>query len=432
MGTDARGGGGDPRATAFAVLIAAALLLHVLWWHGPVVWSPWAAVAAAAAWLIARPASVGRLAFLLGAAAVAIVAELPGLGSHLLLVLATAVCVLVHLGVGLWRPPGGGAGAGGTRSLPTAGELWPRLAPLLRAEVVVLYAAAVLSKLNDAYLEAATSPAGPLAGKVVWFAPIALDGDWRATVAIWGSLLVEVSLPVLLLVPRTRRVGLALGFAFHGVLAASGTVPFTALMLALYVAFLPAGSVLGRRALRRRSSPGSTGETTVSYGSGSERPGGTALSRGAGGLAVAVPLVALWLVGALAGLDPGRADGSVLATATRLVVLGAVVAAIVRLVRRECTVDGEGQLDPGTDAAGARSTPHDRRGAPGVVAPRRGRSNGRPCGVFLAGTVALVLCAASPYLGWRAGDAFTMYSGLRTSPSGWNHVLLPPALRLRD
>lgn len=65
----------------------------------------------------------------------------------------------------------------------------------------------------------------------------------------------------------------------------------------------------------------------------------------------------------------------------------------------------------------------------GLVRPGRTPGIERPAGG--EGAVALVLCAASPYVGWRAGDAFTMYSGLRTSPTAWNHVLLPPAVRVR-
>lgn len=410
MAPRAAAGDADARAASlFAVLLAAALLLHVLWWHGPVLGSPWTVVAAAAAWVLARPSSVGRLALLLAAASVAIVAELPALGTHLLLVLAVATCVLVHLGAGLLRPrraPGAGvagatgaAGAAGGRRPPTAGELWSRLAPFLRAAVVVLYVAAVLAKLNEAYLDPATSPAGPLAGKVAWFAPVAFDGDWRAGVAVWGSVLAEASLPVLLLVPRTRRAGLVVGLLFHGVLAATGTVPFTALMPALYVGFLPAGMDPG-------GPVGRSGRTTAT--DPVARRG-----RAARGLpVVAVALVVAWCAAAAAGLDPGRVDGSVLATVTRLVVLVAVLGAVAAVG----AVGGGGAAGVVGGAAGTRSA--------SAVA-------GRPRGAFLAGAVALVLCAASPYVGWRAGDAFTMYSGLRTSPAAWNHVLLPPAVRVR-
>lgn len=409
MPARAAGDDADARAALFAFLLAAALLLHVLWWHGPEVRSPWAAVAAAAAWLTARPSSVGRLALLLAAASVAIVLELPALGSHLLLVLATAACVLVHLASGAARARRGpDAGPARATRLPTAGELWPRLVPFLRAAVVVLYAAAVLAKLNDAYLDPATSPAGPLAGRVAWFAPVAFHGDWRAGTAVWASLLVEAALPVLLLRSRTRRAGLALGLAFHGVLAASGTVPFTALMLALYVAFLPTGAGPARDAVRA--------------------------ARAARGLPVgAAAVVVLWGAAALAGLDPGRVDGGVLATLTRLLVLTATVAALTMVVGRGRAVPARPRASAGGGAprvAASRDLPL-RDGRVGD-APSRPARVGRPRGAFLAGTVALVLCAGSPYLGWRTGDAFTMYSGLDTLPAGWNHVLLPPAVRLRD
>ncbi|MPZ66508.1 MAG: hypothetical protein GEU83_13680 [Pseudonocardiaceae bacterium] len=48
-----------------------------------------------------------------------------------------------------------------------------------------------------------------------------------------------MALPILLAVPRTRVLGLVVGAGFHTVLALAGNVPFSALALALYVAFLP-------------------------------------------------------------------------------------------------------------------------------------------------------------------------------------------------
>jgi hypothetical protein len=59
------------------------------------------------------------------------------------------------------------------------------------------------------------------------------------------------------------------------------------------------------------------------------------------------------------------------------------------------------------------------------------RAPGALRGVFALGIVALVLVAASPYLGHRAGDAFTMYSGLRTAEGSWNHLVVPEAVRVR-
>lgn len=340
----------------FAVLLAAALVLHVLWWHGPVVRSPWSAVALAAGWTAVRPTSVARLLVLLAAASVAIVLELPALGTHLLLVLVLGGCTTVHVGVARLR---GGA-------LPEPGAVFRALRPFLRASVVVLYLAAAFAKLNTTYLDPATSPAGPLSAQVLWFAPDALAGPWHVRPAIWASLTAELALPVLLLWRRTRTAALVAGLLFHTALALAGTVPFTALVLALYVAFLP------QEAASRL------------------RPWAAAVPASA----LVALAVGAWLVGAALGVAPGRTTGDLLATATRLVVAGAGLAAVALVV---------------TPGRGAGS--------------RGGTGRGRPVPAFAAGLVALVLVAASPYAGHRAGDAFTMYSGLDASPDGWNHVL---------
>ncbi|WP_026911687.1 hypothetical protein [Patulibacter minatonensis] len=380
-------GDGDTSLRAFAALLAVALVLHVLWWHGVVVRSPWLLVVVAAAFVLARPSSVVRLAVLLAVAAAAIVAELPALGTHLLLVLAVAATVLTHLAVTVVRGPR--AGPPGGRRVPGAGELWPEVAPFLRALVVVLYVAAVLSKLNHGYLDPGTSPAAALSAKVVWFDP-GLLGAWRVRPAIWGSLLVEASLPVLLLLPRTRTLGLVVGLGFHAVLALSGTVPFTALLLAFYVAFLPAGTLVAPDLARR----GATGARWVVRGGAVARTHAAAL---------AATAAALWVVVGLAGsLVPGRVTGGVLASATRVVVVVASLGALALVVARA----------------------------------RRGREPARPAGampvVFRLGIAALVLCAATPYLGLRVGDAFTMYSGLRTGAASWNHLFVPEAVRILD
>lgn len=75
--------------------------------------------------------------------------------------------------------------------------------------------------------------------QVCWFDPSLLDGSWRIEPAIWGTVEVEVALPILLAARRTRIVGLVVGGGFHTVLALAGNVPFTALAFAFYVAFLP-------------------------------------------------------------------------------------------------------------------------------------------------------------------------------------------------
>lgn len=64
-------------------------------------------------------------------------------------------------------------------------------------------------------------------------------GQFLCNVGTWGTLAVELSLPILLLVPRTRRIALVIGVAFHlGILATLRIGLFTPVVLVSYLAFL--------------------------------------------------------------------------------------------------------------------------------------------------------------------------------------------------
>ncbi len=365
---------------AYAALLACALLVHQLWWGGFVLWHPHGALVLAALWCLARPRSVARFLLLVATAVVALALDLPQVGDHLLLVLVTGMAIL------------GWAAARLRRGRPVDGTaLWAALAPFLRAEVALLYGAAALAKLNTGFLDPTTSCAASMSRRIAWLDPSLLHGSERTLAAIYGTVAIEASLPVLLLVRRTRPVGLALGAAFHLVLALAGNVPFSALVLALYVAFLPETTPARLRALaRRRPRLGTAAQ---------------ALRRHARS-PLAVPAgVAAWLAGSASSLAPGAYGGPVASAARLAVVGGILVAAGVLLVA----------FAPGTGAG-----PHPR-----LVPPR---AHLHPA--FAAGLLLLVLNAASPYLGLKTEASFTMFSNLQTEPGHWNHAFLPEGLRI--
>jgi hypothetical protein len=70
-----------------------------------------------------------------------------------------------------------------------------------------------------------------------------------AAVAIYGTLIVELVLPLLLLLPRTRVLGCLVGLVFHLPMLVQGVLDFPILILACYPAFL---SVTQARELVRR------------------------------------------------------------------------------------------------------------------------------------------------------------------------------------
>ena len=359
-----------------AFLLALSLLLHQIWWDGFELSGPHFVVVLAAWAVLLRPTSVGRLVAMLAAEVLAVARDMPGAGSHTVLVAVCGAAVLAYTG---WTMRS-------TRRLPEAGALFEQIAPFLRIGLLVLYAAATLAKLNAGFFDPAESCAAALSRQIAWFDPSLLDGTWRLVPAIWGTVLVEAALPVLLAWPRTRVAGLAIGTAFHLVLALAGNVPFSALVLALYVAFLPAGVAARGSVVVLARRPAWTHGARVGRWA---RPAALAL------------LVAGWGLGALAARAAPASAQEAIGYGTRLVVV--VVAAVILAVavRRR----------------GARRTPEPL-----------GLRPGHP--VFVVAIALLVANGMAPYLGLKTESSFTMFSNLQTEAGYWNHAFIPEAVRV--
>ena len=357
------------------------LILHQLWWGGLETDSLHAVAILAALWLLVRPTSVARFAIMLAAEVVAVGHDLPYVGDHTLIVFVTGVSVLALLGWTLIR----------SRHLPAAGELFDTIAPFLRVQLIIVYAAAALSKLNTDFLDPQTSCAGPMSQKIIWFDPTLLSGTWRIAPSIWATVAIEIALPILLAIPRTRVVGLMLGCAFHVVLALAGNVPFSALALALYVAFLPAhtGPALHSVLLRHRRFRSATRSVAAPIVS----------------VVLFVVGVGLWFVAArVLGRDPWSWSDGLGGLARLAIVVMVGLAGITFLLVRH------------------------RGGAAEYARPPSGQRLGHPILVVAVGL--LIVNAASPYLGLKSEATFTMFSNLRTEQGAWNHILIPESLRV--
>lgn len=121
----------------------------------------------------------------------------------------------------------------------TPGEAWAIATPLLRSLCVVLYFFVVFHKLNWDFLDPDLSCASDHLGKLRKKLPFVPDVRATRLMAIYGTLAIESAIPILLVIPRTRRVGIATGIAFHGLLGINGFVGFSALMNAFFCAFMP-------------------------------------------------------------------------------------------------------------------------------------------------------------------------------------------------
>ncbi len=366
----------------FSGLLAVALLLHQLWWDGFEVASVHFVVVLAAFAALLRPTSVRRLVAMVALEVLAVARDMPGAGSHTLLVGVCGATVLVYTA----------SVAVPARRLPEGGALFERIAPFLRLSLLVLYAAAALAKMNGGFFDPAVSCAAALAPRIAWFDPSLLDAGWLAWPAIYGTVLVEAALPALLCVRRTRLAGLALGTAFHLVLALAGNVPFSSLVLALYVAFLPAGVVSRAGAAVSRVSPAGATTAWVRRERRWVEPVAFAL------------LTAAWALGAVAAEGSSPPGQGAIGDGTRLVVAAVVAGAAVL-------------------AVAVRRAPAWPVGA-GV--PRR--RLGHP--VLAVGIAVLVANALTPYLGLKTESSFTMFSNLQTEAGSWNHAFVPEAVRV--
>ncbi|WP_017730251.1 HTTM domain-containing protein [Nafulsella turpanensis] len=116
-------------------------------------------------------------------------------------------------------------------------------APVARISLLILYFFAVLHKLNWDYLNPASSCGtfllNGIAAKRLPFLP---SGEWVELSAVWGTLLLEAGIPLMLCFRRTRTAGILIGMVFHFFLSIHphrGIYSFSALMFSLYVLFTP-------------------------------------------------------------------------------------------------------------------------------------------------------------------------------------------------
>ena len=363
---------------AFALLLAISLILHQLWWDGFEVRSPHFLVILAAFWTILRPTSVVRFLTMIAMEVFAVALDMPDVGSHTLLLLVSGVCLLTWVGWGALR----------TQGLPDAGVLFEQIAPFFAVQLLLVYAVAAVAKLNTGFLDPDITCAASMSGRLPWSQLSFMAGSWRVVASIWGTVVIEVALPILLTVRRSRMVGLVLGGVFHAVLGLAGNVPFSALALALFVTFLPPDTPSKLFTLAT-THPG-----LVRWAGRTGR-----MSRSVAAFPVAV---GCWLLGAAIFPDEPGTGPTLLSHGMGLFVVAAFAGGILVVL---------GLARGGSHSHSARSF-------------RIHHS------VFVAGILLMVLNSASPYVGLKTDSSLTMFSNLHTEGDQWNHLLIPEAVRV--
>jgi len=364
----------------FSVLWALAAVWHLL---GNTATAPaWAQalLMAGVATTLLRPGAPVPLAVLALGGVVTVWSEAPILGNHWLLAGFVDLAILLAVGVGMLR-----------RRRDDRTDLANRLFPAARLCLLGFYAFAAFAKLNSSFLDRSVSCA------VFYFrestdsiglSGLQLGGNaWIERAVILGTLLVEVLVPVLLVLRRTRAVGVVVGLTFHLVLALDRShqfFDFSAVLVPLFVLFLPPsvgtwvaerlGSVRARLALQHERLP------ELSH------------------LGVLVPPVALGLLVVVDGVSPRT--GIDLGWWPWQVYAAAVLGATLVFLRQH-RASGRGSLRP-----------HHA--------------------LFLVVPALVVLNGLTPYLELKTGYGWNMYANLHTVDGESNHLIVRRTVPLTD
>ncbi len=274
--------------------------------------------------------------------------EAPFIGNHWLVVGFVSLAMLVSELRGFW---------------------WLSFRPTAQGILLVFYSFAAFAKLNAGFFDPVVSCGLFYANQSLssWGLPQVASGGALPIVVAAGTTLIELAVPVLLVIKRTRPYGVMLGFAFHYLISldlGQHFYDFTAVLLALFSLFL-ADEVLERfEGMARRYR------------------------------AVVVAVAASSVVLTVASVLPPRPSTVWIVQRASFIVWIPVGAVLVLAVLRHAT-------------------------------PDRG-----PLVVLSAGPVGFALIALilfnglTPYLGIKTSTSFNMYANLRTTEGESNHWVI--------
>ena len=127
------------------------------------------------------------------------------------------------------------------RSDFTKTKFYESFAPVLRLEIIIVYFWAVFHKLNTGFFNSKISCATVEIFNIKDIAPFLPAPDWFLHINPYLTLSIEGLIPILLIIPKTRIYGLALGICFHFILGFQYP-GFTLFVYSLYSLFIPSTS----------------------------------------------------------------------------------------------------------------------------------------------------------------------------------------------
>jgi hypothetical protein len=231
------------RLTVFAWLWAFAVVLHLLYLENSyAAFSSFTAdhvvhlaLAVAAVALLLRPRSLALLATVCVLTPITAWFEAPRLGNHWLFASLVALGLLASMAIGTFVRPRDVLGRVLGDGLPSA-----------RLIFLVVYGFCALAKFNTSFIDPTVSCANFFLNEVVQsfgFSQFDATGSsaWMSVVP-WVVMAIETSVVVLLLLARTRILGVIVALIFHGIIAfdtAHAFSDFSSVIAALVVLFLP-------------------------------------------------------------------------------------------------------------------------------------------------------------------------------------------------
>lgn len=286
--------GSSSPLTVFAVLWATATFIHLMSFHfWARTWQGWVLVLCTSLVLL-RPSSPQRFGFLIAASLLNLFRSLPFVPNHILFegminltiltgflwaagaagpelraklfhlgsrqrvaINVVALCVYLGLVIGvgqedfcgfltvlmmlLFSRPDSSSSKPDQLSAEESSRLYRGFVGVLRWELAIMYFWAVIQKLNWDYANPAVSCAVQMQRELeerLWLpaTPEAIE-----PLFIWGSLFLELTIPLLLLVRATRHIGFVIACIFHIWLSLhpfAGIYSYSALVLAMLVTFL--------------------------------------------------------------------------------------------------------------------------------------------------------------------------------------------------
>jgi hypothetical protein len=261
---------------------------------------------------------------------------------------------------------------------------------LARWVLIGFYAFAAFAKLNHAFftprVSCATFYLDELSRSLHLSVHSQSGGAWTHLVP-FAIAAVELSVPVLLLVRRTRHYGVVLGMVFHGLIAVDQThlfADFSSVLNALFILFLPASfATYVFRQVRQLSAQGQERLRSVVIIS-------------------AAILLGMQLYGRSEQVERFFFDSQGWAWVAYDVALVVLVVGFLRAVRPEP-----------------------------IEHPLSFRRNGVPKWLLVFPAL-VILNGLSPYLELRTAYAFNMYSNLETVDGSSNHFIVTRTLPLTD